>query len=121
MAGVSINGRPVWKQLDGDNFFFYTSTRHWLVGPDYKSSTGCIHSKDMFLETIPVRGWQYDPEERGWNSAAPSTFSLWTKDPLIRVEGEDQLRNRFENLLRGIDRTGHPASAMMLVKVNILN
>ena len=92
MTGMSINGRPVWKQLDGDNFFFYTSTRHWLVGPDYKSSTGCIHSKDMFLETIPVRGWQYDPEERGWNSAAPSTFSLWMKDPLIRVEGEDNMR-----------------------------
>ena len=48
--------------MEGDIFFFYTSTRHWLVGPDYNSSAGCIHSKDMFLETIPVRGWQFDAE-----------------------------------------------------------
>ena len=115
MAGKVINGRPLWEQLDGDNFFFYTSTRHWLVGPDFNSSAGCIHSKDMFLETIPVRGWQYDPE-RGRDSSA-TTFSFWTKDPLIRVEGEDKMRNRFDNLLRGADRTGHPASAMMLVKL----
>ena len=144
MSGKVINGRPLWEQLDGDNFFFYTSTRHWLVGPDFNSSAGCIHSKDMFLETIPVRGWQYDPE-RGRDSSA-TTFSFWTKDPLIRVEGEDKMRNRFENLLRGVDRTGHPASAghtrlgwrdhqcqrvidrpdlgsqlLELVKVNILN
>ena len=81
-----INGRPVWVQLGGDNFFFYTSTRHWMVGLDYTKSTGCIHSKDMFLETIPVRGWQYDAQ-RGWDSAA-TTFSLWMTDPLIRVDGK---------------------------------
>ena len=91
MSGNVINGRPLWEQLDGDNFFFYTSTRHWLVGPDFNSSAGCIHSKDMFLETIPVRGWQFDPE-RGRDSSA-TTFSFWTKDPLIRVEGEDKMRN----------------------------
>ena len=119
MAGMFINGRPLWEQLDGENFFFYTSTRHWLVGPEYNSSAGCIHSKDMFLETIPVRGWQYDAQ-RGSDSAA-TTFSLWMKDPLIRVDGEHRIRNRFKNLLRGVDRTGYPASAMMLIRVNILN
>ena len=76
ITGTFINGRPVWKQLVGENFFYYTSTRHWMVGLDYTKSTGCIHSKDMFLETIPVTGW--------------ATFNLWIKDPQIRVEGEEK-------------------------------
>ena len=115
---MSINGRPLWEQLDGDNFFFYTSTRHWLVGPDFNRSTGCVHSKDMFLERIPVRGWQY--AKRRWNSAA-SSLSLWVEDPLITVDGEEHMRNRSQNLRRGVDRAGHSASDVMLIRVNILN
>ena len=46
-----------------------------MVGLDYTKSTGCIHSKDMFLETIPLRGW--------------GTFNFWTQDPQIRVEGKE--------------------------------
>ena len=114
---MSINGRPLWEQLDGDNFFFYTSTRHWLVGPDFNRSTGCVHSKDMFLERIPVRGWQY--AKRRWNSAA-SSLSLWVEDPLITVDGEEHMRNRSQNLRRGVDRAGHSASDVMLIRVNIL-
>ena len=103
MPGMLINGRPVWVQLGGDNFFFYTSTRHWMVGLDYTKSTGCIHSKDMFLETIPVRGW--------------GTFNLWTKDPQIRVEGEEKYNKIFflKTLFRGVDRAGQAASEVMLL------
>ena len=46
-----------------------------MVGLDYSKSSGCIHSKDMFLETIPRTGW--------------GTFNLWIKDPQIRVEGKE--------------------------------
>ena len=46
-----------------------------MVGLDFTKSSGCIHSKDMFLETIPRTGW--------------ATFNLWIKDPQIRVEGEE--------------------------------
>ena len=28
MSDLFVNGRPVWEQVDGDKFFFYTSTRH---------------------------------------------------------------------------------------------
>ena len=36
-----------------------------------------LHSKDMFLESIPVRGWR--------------TFNLWIKDPQIKVEGNEEI------------------------------
>ena len=36
-----------------------------------------LHSKDMFLESIPVRGWR--------------TFNLWIKDPQIKVEGDEEI------------------------------
>ena len=48
------------------------------------------HSKDMFLETIPARGWQYAGKGREY---ASSTFSLWKKDSEIRVKGENSTRN----------------------------
>ena len=48
------------------------------------------HSKDMFLETIPARGWQYAGKGREY---ASSTFSLWKKDSEIRVKGENTTRN----------------------------
>ena len=83
MPGMFSNGRPVWKQLEGDEFFYYTATRHWLVGPNYNRSTGCIHSDSMFLETIPVTGWRY----------AVGTLDLWMKDPQLRVEGEESMTN----------------------------
>ena len=86
------------------------STRHWLVGPDFNSSTGCLHSKvdkdschssaqcfhslqhskDIFLETIPARGWQFAGKGREY---ASSTFNLWKKDSEVRVKGENTTRN----------------------------
>ena len=99
MPDLLINGRPVWEQLDGDNFFFYTSTKHWLVGPDRTSSTGCIHSKDMFLEAIPVTGWR--------------TFNLWVKDPQIRVDGEEKLKETNFNF---VQRSGELTELVDLLK-----
>ena len=78
MQGTVSNGRPVWKQSEGDEFIFYTSTKHWLVGPNYNRTTGCIHSESMFLETIPVTGWRY----------AVGTLDLWMKDPQLTVKGK---------------------------------
>ena len=49
-----------------------------------------VHSKDMFLESIPVRGWR--------------TFNLWIKDPQIKVEGDEELFTVYlQNIFRGAD------------------
>ena len=58
-----------------------------------------LHPKDMFLESIPVRGWR--------------TFNLWIKDPQIKVEGDEELFTVYlQNIFRGADGVGQSSSGV---------
>ena len=108
-----------------------SSTRHWLVGPDFNSSTGCLHSKVdkdschsidqcMFSLIATLQGhvsWD-DPCERmaiWWQRSGiclkcfqSLEEGLW--DQGKRWEYNKKLKNSNSSFRRA-DRTGHHASA----------
>ena len=73
------NGRPVWRSKGWvfTSYFYYTSSGHWTVGPDYTKDRGGIQSEEAGLATIPEYGWLYVEGEGGWTSELSSYYRGW--------------------------------------------
>jgi hypothetical protein len=74
--GKEHAGRPVWQNIYGTKYLYYSTDHYWAVGRDLQSRE--IRTRADNLRHVPEKGWMY--VESG---------TRLQSDVLLRVIGED--------------------------------